>query len=197
MKLIQFFTAAALLTSAFAQEKEQPATPLPRTGNYVLTQNDVVVIRVFREPTFDTQCRISRDGTITFPLLGQVNIAGKSTTTAAAHIAALLDKDYIIRPQVSLSVVAYSRQPFNILGQVQKPGGYTMPEEQSLDLLSAIAMAGGFTRLAEQSKITIRRQSEGREETFTVDAKAQAKDRRVKPVMILPNDTITVPERFF
>ena len=195
--LLLFLMTAVLVTDAFAQDSPRLSVPLPKTGNYTLTQNDVVVIRVFREPSLDSQCRIGRDGSVNFPLLGLVTIAGKTANEAAAHIATLLDKDYIIKPQVSLSVVAYSRQAFNVLGQVGKPGGYTMPEEQSLDLLSAIAMAGGFTRLSNQSKVTIRRQVDGREETFTVDAAAMAKDSRAKTVMIMPNDTITVPERIF
>jgi len=195
----------------FAQDKQKaaatppqatlvvPQTPAPvtQTANYILKENDVVVIRVFREPTLDSQCRLSKDGTINFPLLGLIKIAGKTTNDAAAHVAALLDKDYIVRPQVSVSVVAYSRQPFNILGQVGKPGGYSMPEEDTLDLLSAIAMAGGFTRLADQGHIAVHRQVDGQERTITVDAKKLAKGSKAERFMILPNDTITVPERFF
>jgi len=173
------------------------AVAIPQSANYILKENDVVAIRVFRESSLDSQCRLSKDGTVNFPLLGLVKIAGQTTNDAAAHIAALLDKDYIVKPQVSVSVVTYSRQPFNVLGQVGKAGGYTMPEEDTLDLLSAIAMAGGFTRLADQSHIAVRRQVEGREQTITVDAKKLAKGSKSERFMILPNDTITVPERFF
>jgi protein involved in polysaccharide export with SLBB domain len=181
----------------WSQDKEKPPAAVTQTANYILTQNDVVAIRVFREPTLDSQCRISKDGTINFPLLGLVKITGKTTNEAAAHIAALLNKDYIVKPQVSISVVAYARQPFNVLGQVQKPGSFAMPDEQSLDLLSAIAMAGGFTRLADQGHVAIRRQVDGQDQTITVDAKKLAKGSKGERFMILPNDTISVPERFF
>ena len=192
---------AMLVTSAVgADEKEKipVAQPvIPQAANYVLREGDVVAIRVFREPTLDSQCRISKDGTINFPLLGLIKVTGRTANDASAYIATLLDKDYIVKPQVSVSVVAYSRQPFNILGQVGKPGGYTMPEEDSLDLLSAIAMAGGFTRLADQGHVAVRRHVEGKDQTITVDAKKLAKGSKAEHFMVLPYDTITVPERFF
>jgi polysaccharide export outer membrane protein len=171
--------------------------PLPRSGNYVLSQNDVIAVHVFREPDLDSQYRISKDGTINFPMLGVVNIAGKTANDAAAYLAALLDKDYIIKPQVSVSVVAYVKQRYSVLGQVGAPGGYNIPEEQTLDLLSAIAAAGGFTRLANQSKVIVKRQENGKPQTYKLDARAYGKDKGAKPFVILPNDTIIVEERFF
>lgn len=169
---------------------------LPQSGNYLLNQSDVIAVRVFREPDLDSQCRISKDGTINFPLLGVVNVAGKTANEAATYLARLLDKDYIINPQVSVSVVAYVKLKFNVLGQVGSPAAYALPEEQSLDLLSAIAAAGGFTRLADKSKVIVKRQENGRPQTYTLDARTYGKDG-TKPFMILPNDTIIVEERFF
>jgi polysaccharide export outer membrane protein len=89
------------------------------------------------------------------------------------------------------------KQRYSVLGQVGAPGSYNLPEEQTLDLLSAIAAAGGFTRLANQSKIVVRRQVNGHEETFKLDSKTFMKDHEAKPFLILPNDTIIVEERFF
>ncbi len=170
---------------------------LPQAGNYVLSQSDVIAVRVFREPDLDSQCRISNDGTINFPLLGVVKVAGRTANDAATYLATLLDKDYVIKPQVSVSVVAYVKQRYSVLGQVGSPGGYSMPEEQTLDLLSAVAAAGGFTRLANQSKVIVKRQENGQPQIYTLDARAFGKDRGAKPFMILPNDTIIVDERPF
>jgi polysaccharide export outer membrane protein len=187
--------------SAFSQTPapppHTPPPPPPPPPKNTQKHNHVIAIRVFREPDLDSQCRISKDGTINFPLLGVVNIAGKTANDAAAYLAALLDKDYIIKPQVSVSVVAYVKQRYSVLGQVGSPGGYSIPEEQSLDLLSAIAAAGGFTRLANQSKVIVKRQENGVSQTYKLDARTYGKDRGAKPFVILPNDTIIVDERFF
>lgn len=179
-----------LTTVVYGQEPRQAGVA---ASNYALKANDEVEVRVFRNPDLDGTRRISKDGTINFPLLGIVQVSGKTTYEAAAHLAALLDKDYLVRPQVFVTVVSVTKRRFNVLGQVATPGTKDYPEDQELDILSAIAAAGGFTRLANQSNITVRRQ----EEKLKVDVKKLTKDPTAKPFLILPNDTIVVEERFF
>ncbi|MBE7158297.1 MAG: polysaccharide export protein [Rhodospirillales bacterium] len=167
-------------------------------ANYQLAGGDTVIVRVFREPDMDSQQRLSRDGTINLPLLGIVRLAGKTTNEAAATIAGLLAPDYILHPQVSVSISAYNKQQFTVLGQVNTPGTYVLPEEQqNIDILAAVARAGGFTRLAKLSEVVVRRNVEGREQTFTVDVNRMMRDKGTARFAIQPNDTISVPERFF
>ena len=83
-----------------------------------------------------------------------------------------------------------------MIGQVQKPGSYDIPSEESVTLLQAIAMAGGFTRLAVQSKVTITRTNGGKK-TFAVDVKSATNDPETKLFEILPDDTIIISERVF
>ncbi len=182
---------------SFAQEAKQPASTA--AGNYVLKPNDEISIRVFRNPELDGPRRISKDGTIDFPLVGIVNVAGHTQYEAAARLAALLDKDYLVRPQVFVTVLSVTKRRFNVLGQVVTPGTKEFPDDQELDILSAISAAGGFTRLANQSNVVVRRQKSGggREETFKVDLKRLTKDKDSKPFLVQPNDTIVVEERFF
>ena len=168
----------------------------PHLANYQLSPGDVVTIKVFREPDLDSQLRLSKDGTVNFPLLGIIRLAGKTTNEAAIHVAGLLDKDYVHHPQVSVTITAYAKVPFSVLGQVTTPGTYAFPEEQSMDILGAIARAGGFTRLAEPKKVFVRRVVNNHEETFTVDVGRMMKDKTVSRFMVQPNDTISVPERF-
>ncbi len=197
---------AAVVGSTFGQTSPRataapaptaPAQTEPRSANYQLSAGDVVSIKVFREPDLDSQQRLSKDGTINFALLGVVKLAGKTTNDAAAHIAGLLDKDYVHHPQVSVSIVTYNKIQFTVLGQVSTPGSYDIPEEQTIDLLSAIARAGGFTRLANQAKVTVKRYADGREDTFTVDVQRMMRDNTVSRFVIQANDTISVPERVF
>ena len=168
-----------------------------RPANYELSPGDSVAISVFREPDLSTQQRISRDGTINFPLLGIVRIGGKNTNDAATLIAGLLSKGYLIRPQVSVSVIEYDKIKFTILGQVNRPGAFDIPSDQSIDILSAIALAGGFTRIANESNVLVRRITNGQEETLKVDAKRLINDRKSKRFLVRANDTISVGESIF
>jgi len=93
-------------------------------------------------------------------------------------------------------VVEYAKRRFTVLGQVQKPGSYELPGEESVTLLQAIAMAGGFSRLAVQGKVTITRVLGGKK-TFMVDIRSATSDPGTRPFEILPDDTITVAERVF
>jgi len=173
------------------------SAPDTTASNYALSPGDVVTIRVFREPDLDTQQRISKEGTINYPLIGIVKIAGLSSDQASAKIAAMLDKDYLVKPQVSLSVVGYSKQKFMVLGQVTSPGSYNIPDEQTLDILNAIAIAGGFTRLAKTSKVTVTRFTNGEAKTFQIDLDKMMKNGSTEHFSVQPNDVIIVEEKFF
>ena len=171
--------------------------PTLAASNYALSPGDIVTIKVFREPDLDTQQRIAKEGTINFPLIGILKVTGMSSDQAAAKIAELLDKDYLVRPQVSVSVVTYSKQKFTILGQVASPGSYNIPDEQTLGLLNAIALAGGFTRLAKTSNVTVNRVTNGQAKTIRVDVDKLIKNGSADRILIQPNDVIVVEERFF
>ena len=90
----------------------------------------------------------------------------------------------------------YAKRRFTVLGQVQKPGTFEIPNEEVVTLLQAIAMAGGFTRLANEGKIVITRTLGGKK-TIALDTKSASLDPAIKPFEILPDDTITVRERVF
>jgi len=175
----------------------QPATAAAEIAQtYRLSPNDVVRVKVFQEDDVTTELRLGKDGSATFPLLGVVNLGGKTVDEAAANIREALGKDFLVNPQVTLTVVEYAKRRFTVLGQVQKPGSYELPGEESVTLLQAIAMAGGFTRLAVQSKLTVTRTLGGKK-SLTVDVRSAAKDPATKPFEILPDDTIIVAERVF
>ena len=84
-----------------------------------------------------------------------------------------------------------------MLGEVQKPGSYDMPDRRSLTLLEAIGAAGGYTRIADPSKIRLKRLAEGKETVFKLDAKSMANERQSVTFEIKAGDIITVGETFF
>jgi len=163
---------------------------------YRLSPNDVIKMKIFQEDELTTDARIGKDGGVTIPLIGNVTLGGKTVDEATALLRDLFGKDYLVNPQVTLTVTEYAKRRFTVLGQVQKPGTYDIPSEESVNLLQAIAMGGGFTRLAVQGKVTVSRTLGGKR-TFTVDVKSNANDPDTKPFEILPDDTIIVSERVF
>lgn len=196
-----------LLPNAFAiAQNAAPTPPLssnsqPKTHganeNTVLRCSDVVKITVYGEDDLTTEALIGKDGTIRFPLLGQVVLAGKTVEQATEQIRGLLGARYIRNPQVTLTISSYAKQWVTVLGEVKKPGEIEIPDEGGLDLLGAIAQAGGFTDIAEISHITVRRLVNGKDEIFEVDARRLAHDSTVKPFYVQSGDTITVRQRLF
>jgi protein involved in polysaccharide export with SLBB domain len=165
--------------------------------NYILSPNDVILVKVFEEPDLDSQHRVSQDGTINFPLIGAVQVSGRTVAQAASTIRERLLKGYLRNPQVRVNVIQYASRRITVLGQVQRPGSYVLPNEERADLLQAIAMAGGFTRLADEGKVLVRRNVNGVETILKVNAHAETKNSSSELFEVQPDDIITVRERIF
>ena len=166
-------------------------------GNVRLGADDLIEVKVFQEDDLTTRARLSRDGTISFPLLGTVTLGGKSVPEAGELIRSRLAERFLVNPQVNLTVLEHARKIFTVLGQVQRAGTFRFPDRESLNLIQAIGMAGGYTRIADPAKITLKRQVNGREAVLKLDAKRMAKDGESAPFEVLPGDLITVGERLF
>lgn len=179
-----------------AMARAEP-TASQRASNYNLRPHDVIEVKVFQEDDLNSVLRISRSGMIDFPLVGAVRVAGKSPQAAAATIRQLLSKGYLVNPQVNVTVREFFKLRFTILGEVQKPGAYELPDQSGIGLLEAIGMAGGYTRIAEPAKITLKRIINGRESVVRLNAKRMAREQGGGTVEIRPGDVITVGERLF
>jgi protein involved in polysaccharide export with SLBB domain len=166
--------------------------------NYRISSNDVLDFKVFQEPDLDAEVRVAGDGTAIFPLIGSVTLAGKTVSEAAAMLRQHYLNGYLVNPQVSLIIQTYAKRTFTILGQVQKPGAYEIVGDQSIGLLEAIGMAGGYTRIADPGNITIRRTENGREQVYRVNAKhAEKNAETINQYRTQPGDVITVGESIF
>ena len=195
------FLSAGLLAAgplgALAGDHTAAAPPLTEPQTYVLSPNDVVQVRVYQEDDLETKMRIGKDGTTSFPLIGVINLGGKTVAQAADLIRARLADGYLVNPQITVSVLEYAKRRFTVLGQVQKPGTYEIPNEESMTFLQAVAMAGGYTRLANRGSVTVTRMVGGKKTNFNLDLKSATSDLNTQPFEILPDDTITVAERIF
>lgn len=152
---------------------------------------------VFQEPDLKSTLRVSSEGTIAFPLIGAVPVAGLSPQLAATGIQDRLAKGYLINPQVTVTVMEFAKRRFTVLGEVQKPGSYDLPVQQELTVLQAIGMAGGYTRIANPSKVTLMRKADGKSSTLELNAKRMARGNADSAVVVQPGDVITVAESRF
>jgi len=165
--------------------------------SHVLVPGELIQIKVFQEPDLDTSIRIPGDGHINFPLIGEIALAGQSVQQATRVIRDRLQARFLVNPQVSIAVLEPAKRLFTVLGQVQRPGTYRFPEQQELDLLQVIGIAGGYTRLADPGRIIIKRRIDGSERVIPLDGKRLARGENVEPFSIRTGDVITVGERLF
>jgi protein involved in polysaccharide export with SLBB domain len=183
----------AAVAAPAASSAPAVATLSAPTG-YILSANDQVAVEVFGEEDLRTNGRLNGEGNLSVPLLGSIHLAGLTLTQAATRLTDLYARDYLVNPRVNVMLIGYAKRRFTLLGQVNRPGSYEMPEgsPEGVDLLEAIAMAGGYTRIAAPEKISVRRGNQ----VIRVDAKRQARGKH-DAFTVQPGDTVTVGESIF
>ena len=155
--LTLFFT----VTLAFeAAAVEAPS----RHDVYRIGPNDVIRIQVFGEEDLTIERQVGGDGKIDYPLLGTVQVQGKSVEELQQYLTARLAKGYLRNPKVNVSIARHRN--FYVSGEVKTPGGY--PYEEGLTIQKALSIAGGFTEKAEKQGLKVTRLTEGRVETLTL-----------------------------
>ena len=175
-----------------------PSVVASAPAGYVLGPNDYVGVEVFGEEDLRTNGRLNPEGNLSVPLLGSVHLAGLTLTQAASRLTELYGRDYLVNPKVNVVLQGYAKRRFSVLGQVGRPGNYEMPESSpgGIDLLEAIALAGGYTRIAAPERIIVRRQGPNGDQVFKVNAKKFNKSGGGS-FRVEPGDTITVGESIF
>ncbi|MDF3057519.1 MAG: polysaccharide export protein [Rariglobus sp.] len=189
-----FFWSVFLGLSLFAE----PQRPMPAAAamDYVLQPSDLLNVQIFQEENLKRDVRVSQEYSITLPLIGKVDLKGKSLRQAEDLIRELYDRDYLVNPQVNVVVIEYAKRTVNVIGQVNQPGAVLFPQEQGLTLLDAIARAGGFSRLANRSQVRLTRtNADGKSDTYIINADDLIKSQSSNSWQLLANDIIFVPER--
>ena len=179
------------------------ANPLPAAvsapAGYILSPNDQIAVEVFGEDDLRTSGRLNAEGNFSVPLLGSIHLGGMTLTQAAAKLTELYGRDYLVNPRVNVMLVGYARRRFTMLGQINRPGSYDLPEgvQGGIDILEAVAMAGGYTRIAAPERISVRRKRpDGRDDVIRVDAKRLARSSG-QSFTVQAGDTVTVGESIF
>lgn len=177
--LILMTLASALLAlNARAQAKTDALS------TYRLNSGDVISIRVFGEEDFNREkIRLTDAGTVSFPILGEVPMLGRTVGEIEKLLTDGLKGRYLVNPRVSVWIDEY--RSFFVNGMVEKPGAY--PFQPGLNVRKAVSIAGGFKERASVNKIFIVRDKDGAHKPVKVDLNAD----------VGPGDTITVEESFF
>jgi len=203
---IAVFSAAAQdkkpATSAAATNADAPAKtvqPVDQAssdsiGNkgYVIGDNDILDIDVWKEKEISQTIPVRPDGKISLPLVGQIQASGLTPLQLQADLTRRL-KEYIENPEVTVIVTDPRSHQFNVVGEVVRPGSY--PLSQSMTVLDAVAQAGGFKDFAKETKIYVLRPMPGGIRVripFNYKQVIKGKDLQ-ENVSLKPGDTIVVP----
>lgn len=197
LRLIAAAAVATLMVLGFqCPAAESPAKPAVRLASHKLQPMDLVKMQVYREPDLDRDMRVSQDFTLVVPLLGVVDVSGRTVAQVQVLITELYRQEFLVNPQINLAVLEYAPRTVNVLGAVNAPGAFALPPERTTTFLDAIARSGGFGRMANRSKVVlIRTQPDGKAVNFTIDADQLVTGDLSSRWPMQDGDTILVPER--
>jgi polysaccharide biosynthesis/export protein len=168
-------------------------TPISFTiADYTIGSGDVLDITTWKEADFSREELFVRiDGKITFPLLGDIQAAGRTPKALKEDIEKKL-ATYVGSPVVTVNVRIPGSQKFYILGEVVRTGEYNLTKH--LTIIQAFALAGGFTEWASKDEIILFRVEDGKEKIIRVNYKSILKGENFENnILIKANDTIIVP----
>ena len=178
--------------TASASPEADASAAKPHDDSFVIGNDDVLAINVWKEPDISRSIPVRSDGKISLPLVGEVQAAGLTPLKLEKDIASKL-KNYISEPEVTVMVQQVNSQKFNILGQVARPGTYVIANSPTV--LDAIALAGGFRDFAKQKSIYVLRQGGGGADSripFNYKDVSHGKNMS-QNIKLQPGDTIIVP----
>lgn len=181
----------------FLRAAEQPAASAPAAAtDYVLQPSDLIRVLIFQEPDLLREVRITQEYTITLPLIGTIDLRDRTVRQAEELIRGLYDRDYLVNPQVNLTVLEYTQRTVQVVGAVNQPGAVVFPPEQKMGLVEAIARAGGQSRIADLKRVRLTRtNADGKTENHTINVDDLMKGASGAQWLLLKGDVIFVPER--
>ncbi len=187
-KVLRLFTRPLLIAALLGSAGCAGNTPSLKASNppdaYRLGYGDQVAVVVYGQPETSGQFEVDDEGALSLPLAGRVDVRDLTTAQAEQAVAKQLVRKGLSKdPQVTINVTQY--RPIYILGEVQKPGAY--PYYSGETVLNAVAVAGGYTYRAGNSRIDVIRPTDGQRQP----------QRAEESSYLAPGDIVVVPERWF
>ncbi len=185
---------ALLLVACGAPKASKYPTQEVYTEDTTLGAGDTFEVRVFRQKDLTAVYSISPQGTIAFPMIGDIVAAGRTPAEVEIEIQKKLEDGFLKNPQVSILVKEYKSKKISVFGQVRKPGTLTFSE--GMTVIEAISSAGGFTPMAQKNGVRITRGAATKKSRFTVPVESIGKGK-ANNFFMRPGDVVFVPERLW
>lgn len=187
MNRIIFFALSLLIVGM----KAELAVAVDKPDIYQLRQGDTVLISVWREDALQKQVVVLPDGSITFPLIGRVEVAGLGTPEVERRITAKL-KEYLPDPVVTVVIAGIDGNRAYVIGKVMHPGSLIISGPTTV--LQAISLVGGFDKFADEGGIKVIRSKSDGQEIFPVHYKEIISGKNMSTnILLKAGDTIVVP----
>jgi protein involved in polysaccharide export with SLBB domain len=183
LRLLTLLLIVHLVGDCSGQSLDVADTLAATPAELRLAPGDKLRVTVFGEDRLSGEYQIDNGGSLSLPLTGTIRGAGFTKSELEQTITTQLKTQYLRNPKVTVDVISY--RPFYVLGEVQKPGEYQF--RSGLNVLSAIAIAGGATYRANSSKVLIQRSGSNEEKEYP----------QSPTVLVMPGDVVRVTERFF
>ena len=179
-------------TGAAPDQVTPPPTAHAHNSTYVIGDDDQLEINVWKEPELSKTVPVRSDGKISLPLVGEVQAAGKTPVQLEDEITTRL-RNFITEPAVTVMVTKINSLKFNVMGEVIKPGSYSLTTTTTV--VDAIATAGGFRDFAKKKSIyVLRPNADGTEARLSFNYNTFVKGKNPKQnVHLQPGDTVVVP----
>jgi polysaccharide export outer membrane protein len=160
-------------------------------GDYKLAAGDTIKVQVYQNPDLTMEARVSESGTISYPLVGSVNVGGMTIPDAEKRIASALQKGNILKqPQVNINVVQIRGNQVSVVGQVSKPGRVPL-ETFNMRLSEVLAAAGGITRDGDET-VVVSGMRDGKPFRKEIDTTAMMGGQRGDDIVVMSGDTVYV-----
>jgi polysaccharide export outer membrane protein len=159
--------------------------------SYLLGPEDVIKISVWKDEHLTQEVVVRPDGMISFPLIGDVAVAGRTVEDARLELVKRLNK-FIPNPHVSVMATKILSYKIYVIGRVHKPGEFLVGH--NTDVLQALSLAGGLTPFAAENDIRIMRRDRGEQRVFQFRYGDVRKGKELKQNIILERgDVVVVP----
>jgi polysaccharide export outer membrane protein len=183
----------AIAACAAAPQTSALPTVAPPASN--LGPGDTFEVSVYGEADLSGKYRVAEDGAINFPLVGRVEVAGRTTAEIATSIRDELRERKLLRdPHVSVFLLEQTSKQVAVVGAVAKPGSY--PLTAGMTVVQAVSAAGGLTPMASGDNSIVTRKVDDQLKRFKVPVEAMA-EGRANDFALQPGDIVFVPERIF
>lgn len=168
-------------------------------SNYKLKAGDSIAMRIFQEPDMATASRVTSEGTVYFPLVGSLQVAGKTLPELQEELFELYNADYFVNPQLAIQITEYAPLRVRVRGRVNRPGFVVIPPEESFTVMDVIAAAGDIAANGNDRRVELHRtDARGDTQIIVIDLSGNGKSSPdPSTLFVQENDAIVVPEKLF